>query len=147
MFQSAQVYYADFYHLDVFDQFVYLMSNQQKHVIKFLSRAMPKRTDYLYNCISWMSCGRFCNSSNTFDYVIEPIRNYISKMHIKAFKSPFTSFDFPLYSMYLIYCWYSRISPMWAGWCVFVNVLLLLYQKKSLWLSNKIYLSIYIIYI
>ena len=52
LFQSAQAYYSDFDHWDVFDQFVYLMSNQQKQVIRFLSRAMPKRTNHLYNRIS-----------------------------------------------------------------------------------------------
>ena len=49
LFQSAHSCCADFYDWDVFDQFVYLMSNQQKQVIKFLSRAIPFRAERLYN--------------------------------------------------------------------------------------------------
>ena len=49
LFQIANESHSDFHHMDVFDQFVYLMSNQQRHVVKFLSKAIPLRTDRLFN--------------------------------------------------------------------------------------------------
>ena len=41
-----------FDHMDVFEQFVYLMANHQKFVIKFLSKAIPLRTKCLFNGVS-----------------------------------------------------------------------------------------------
>ena len=49
LFQTAQRDEANFSDMDVLDKFVYLMSNQQRNVIKFLSKAMPLRTQHLYN--------------------------------------------------------------------------------------------------
>ena len=52
LFRQAHAEDATFPEMDVFDQFVYLMSNQQKHVVKFIAKAMPLRTECLYNSIS-----------------------------------------------------------------------------------------------
>ena len=52
LFQTAHDSHAEFFDLDVFDQFVYLMVNQQRHVIKFISKAIPLRIERLFNCTS-----------------------------------------------------------------------------------------------
>ena len=49
LFRSAFLEDSDFYDMDVFDKFVYLMSNSQRNVIKFLAKAMPLRTKHLFN--------------------------------------------------------------------------------------------------
>ena len=40
---------TDFVRMDLLDKFVYLMSNQQRNVMKYLSKAVPLRTECLYN--------------------------------------------------------------------------------------------------
>ena len=49
LFQSAYDEEPNFAHMDLVDKFVYLMTYQQKNVIKYLSKAVPLRTDCLYN--------------------------------------------------------------------------------------------------
>ena len=49
LFQSAYDEEPNFAHMDLIDKFVYLMTYQQKNVIKYLSKAVPLRTDCLYN--------------------------------------------------------------------------------------------------
>ena len=48
LFRSIHGAYADFDQWDIFDQFVYLMSNHQRQTIKFLSKAIPLRSELLY---------------------------------------------------------------------------------------------------
>ena len=48
LFSDAEETDPDFPSLDVIDKFVYLMSNQQKSVIKFLTNAVYKRIHSIY---------------------------------------------------------------------------------------------------
>ena len=52
LFRLAKNEEPDFLNMDVLDKFVYLMSNQQRNVIKFLARAVSLRTQCLYNTTS-----------------------------------------------------------------------------------------------
>ena len=49
LFESAQNNDSNFSRIDLLDKFVYLMSNQQRTVMKYLSKAVPLRTECLYN--------------------------------------------------------------------------------------------------
>ena len=49
LFKRASEDSDDFIRMDVFDKFVYLMSNQQRNVMKYLVKAIPLRTSCLYN--------------------------------------------------------------------------------------------------
>ena len=49
LFKSASNEDHNFHSMDLFEKFVYLMSNQQKSVMKYLSKAVPLRTECLYN--------------------------------------------------------------------------------------------------
>ena len=47
LFNKAQSVNTEFVNSDVIDQFVYLMSNLQRDVIKFLAAAVERRSSYL----------------------------------------------------------------------------------------------------
>ena len=49
LFELANADDSNFCSMDLLDKFVYLMSNQQRNVMKYLSKAVPLRTDCLYN--------------------------------------------------------------------------------------------------
>ena len=48
LFNSARAEEPTFSHMDVLDKFVYLMSNHQRNVMKYLAKAVPLRTECLY---------------------------------------------------------------------------------------------------
>ena len=44
LYRKANEAYPSFHNLDLFDKFVYLMSDQQREVIKYLAKAVNKRS-------------------------------------------------------------------------------------------------------
>ena len=49
LFNCARKAEPTFPHMDLLDKFVYLMSNHQRNIMKYLSQAVPLRSDSLYN--------------------------------------------------------------------------------------------------
>ena len=47
LFKEAKEVDLSFMHMDIFEQFVFLMSNFQKPVMKFLNKAISRRSYYI----------------------------------------------------------------------------------------------------
>ena len=47
LYRKANMHMPNFNDIDVFDQFVFLMSNQQREVIKYIAKAVNHRTTFM----------------------------------------------------------------------------------------------------